>query len=1414
MDLNTLASKLRQQAADNSTIVLDGGVFSDAVLRKIRSAFALTGDTNLTVAGVQPADIPDPTAGGVLTIKAGTISVFKQSKVPVGLTFTAPANDLQAIIVAEMGNTWKFNDSFDGFDRFPFNLLEISRARFVYTTVAQSAYPWPGEPAVQISLTADLNFLSYVSFKNFETIRTLLGSLIGDISLSLKFHGALELKPDQPLPIGTLRAQLREGSFNVGVDPITLSLDDPAVAVRIGAATEDYPLQQIDLLVESTFKKKSLRVEVGIPQGGRPLEIITTPLPHSGSIDALIQALPGGQNFRTFIPNELSGLFEKVSLDSFSMIVAPKPKVTYMGLSIGTTEPWQIISGALELKELSLELETIEPMGFSWSRANIAATGKFLKSIFKADFAFTVELEKLTSWKIKTISGAYFGAVSLKEIVAGLPGGSANWVPEALSGIKFSNFGVNANREASASTFTYSFYGSVDAGFPIFDRQLTSALNLAVTKTGKTHQIHLGGGLAIGDQVFKLSLDLGTPNSKLTADWQTEGTPLGFGEIASAFGWDTMPELPEGFDLGLKDATITYDFKGGTVALKAHSINYGEIVFASLAKPATSPNPGKRVYLFSLDLPLNLKFNKLPVVGENLPADLGVDKLQIIATSAALDEEDLTALDNLITVETGKKRLIPDSLREGLTLAGILKLDGEHRVVVPLTGTRSIEPEPAPPVAAVEVTTPSQTALTAPAYRADAKWFTLNKTLGPVHFDKVGVQYQDSTLHFLLNAALSAAGLTLSVDGLSIGSSLSKFDPKFDLRGLGIDYKNDAVEIGGAFLRTVTAGKADRYDGAAIIKTKQLVLSALGSYTLDGQPSLFIYAFLDYPLGGPAFFFVTGLAAGFGYNRRLIAPSIENVAEFPLIKQAIDGRAGAPKDVITALESLQSHVPPSIGDIFLAIGVKFNSFRLIDSFALLTFEFGSRFVVNLLGLSTAVVPTPETGKTVTPLAQVQIAWKATFDPDEGRLAVDARLTPNSYILSKDCRLSGGYAFYSWFSGDHAGDFVQTLGGYHPDFEKTLPAHYPKVPRLAFNWRVSNSLTIQGDAYYALTGSALMAGGHLEVLFKEGELRAWLKLGADFLIGWKPYCYDARVYVNVGASYTFDIDLLLGHIRQTISVDIGADLHLWGPDFSGTAHIDLYVVSFTIAFGAGASQKLEPIKNWDTFKDSFLPKANMCSISVTNGLVRKMEEERTEHWIINPKELSLSIDSAIPFKSAVSGKGPNLVPANPKVDFGIAPMNVKSGDLSSALSITIKREHEDAEGAFKCEVVRKRVPLALWGEKLVPDEKDKKTFLENVPAGIEIRPLAELKPGETATINLEHFQYSDSDGSPYTWEPPGGFKPLPDTGDEQAIRDKIKAGIGSNPKRASLIAQMGVAVVVDITAGVADDFMSTPQLGTL
>jgi hypothetical protein len=1430
VDLTQLTTILQTQAQAKSTLVLDSSVFPASVLDDIRTAFELAAGTNLTITGVKPTDIPTPSASGVLTISAGAAAALNQSGVKIGLTFTAPGGTLQALIVATMPTSWKFSDSFTDLDIFPFQTLTTPNARFVFATTAQPTYAWPDDSSYSIPLQQGLNFLSDVSFDVFAPVKSLLKDLIK--TPSHKFYGPFAPTAEQQLPIATLRAPVATGSFQVGVPPISLTLTAPAVVVRINPVDGNSPLQEVELLVEAKFQN-TLQVEVGIPMSGSTLTISTSPLSNQASLNSLIEMLPGGKDFTSYIPKEMSTIFAGVGLDNFSMVVDPTPEVTYLSLSLSTVEPWPVISDVLVLEGLILRIQTIDPGPSGWMQVSIAAKSKFLPHIFKGEFDFTVDLEKHTSSEVSAVSGAYYGLVSLGDIVGGLSS-SQNSVPSALRDIQFSDFGVSAPRSSPDSGVAYILHGSAEAAFPIFDRDLTAHLNLSVTRTSRSYDILLSGAFVIGQEDFNFDLDLGTQQPKLTAKWVPYENPLGFNDVARAFGWSSMPPLPENLDLALTDVAFTYDFTAGTVALSAHSTRYGQILFASLLTPHDSPEPGKRVYLFSLDVPLNLELSGLPLVGDKLPseAQLGIKDLQIIVASSDLATSDVTALNTLITSTLKDAPLIPASLAEGLTFASELQMGGGSQpVVVQLSGTAPTssstnQPASTPartsaaiaPQAGAPAASTGQTS--APDYHADARWFNLQKTFGPVYFDKIGVQYQDAVLWFLLDASLSAAGLTISLDGLSVGSPLTNFSPHFNLHGLGIDYQGGPVEIGAAFLRIETKGQPDQYDGAAVIKTPEATLSALGSYAeLDGHPSLFIYALLNYPLGGPVFFFVTGLAAGFGYNRKLIPPSIDKVADFPLVQQAL-GAVAAPTHLLDALQALTDYVPPAIGEIFLAVGVRFNSFKLIDSFALITVQFGGPVVASVMGVSTAIVPTPDpqAANSVTPLAEAQIAWKATFDPADGFLGVDARLTPNSYILSRDCRLTGGYAFYSWFSGKHAGDFVQTLGGYHPRF--AAPAHYPAVPRLGFLWQVSSELTIKGDAYYALTGSALMAGGSLEVLFDEGDLKAWLKMGADFLISWKPYHYDIGLYVDVGASYTFDINLLFGHIRKTISVDVGADLHLWGPDFSGTAEVDISVISFTISFGAGASQTPNPI-DWTTFQASFLPAhEKVCSLSVKDGLVRTMKEgddERPERWIINPKHFSLLVNTAIPLKSGLSEKK-ELITADANTKFGIGSMAVPPDNLHSTISISITRDGSPADEEFSYAPILKKVPAGLWGESLTPDLNGN-TFIENVPAGVEITPRKSHEPGETARIDLSRFKYAPSyfpkdaghprtTGFAYAWEPGGSFVSSNADG-----RESVSKTVENNSQRKLLLEAMNVAVAANISGKVAADFLSAPKVGT-
>jgi hypothetical protein len=712
---------------------------------------------------------------------------------------------------------------------------------------------------------------------------------------------------------------------------------------------------------------------------------------------------------------------------------------------------------------------------------------------------------------------------------------------------------------------------------------------------------------------------------------------------------------------------------------------------------------------------------------------------QPLLTNDAFDAPSLTKIRAL--VPTGGYQL-PQEAAKGIGLNMQLNI-GQQKIdfnapILP----NDVKNQVPPKTPNTTTTSPTNITVAPPVTSDNIKWFVIQKQLGPLSISRVGVQFQNSELYFLLDASLALAGLTISLDGLFVSSTLNPIAPKFGLHGLGIDYKKGPLDIGGAFLRNTLKDKQgntyDTYDGTAVIRTSKFALAALGSYAYyQGHPSLFIYAFLDVPLGGPAFLFVTGLAAGFGYNRRIIMPSIDGVRNFPLVAQVMSDVPNAPRDLTTTLNTMQTVMPPAVGEYFFAIGLRFSSFKIIDSFVLLSVSFGLEFEIDVLGLSTLIIPTPDAGKDIEPLAEVQMALQAVFNPEKGYLKVQAALTPASFILSRNCHLTGGFAFYTWFKdnpeeGASAGDFVLTMGGYHPRFKP--PSYYPKVAPLGFNWQVTNELLIKGDFYFALVPTAVMAGGHLSATWNSGNLKAWFNIGTDFIISWKPYFYDASVYVDMGVSYTFDF---FG--SHTISVDVGADLHIWGPEFSGKARVHLWIVSFDVTFGANT--KPEPVAlNWDGFRNSFLPNnSKWKSVAVTKGLVNQLGTKEDPIFIINPKDFLMETSSAFPItgpKDAQTAKQ-NVEDSNKNINIG----SMKIADtIVSTHDITIKLDNRDVTKDFTIKPIKKHVPSALWGSTFnhsttVPESDG---LIKNVCMGFSIQGKEVTPSLETCSIATKNL----------------------------------------------------------------------------
>jgi hypothetical protein len=295
------------------------------------------------------------------------------------------------------------------------------------------------------------------------------------------------------------------------------------------------------------------------------------------------------------------------------------------------------------------------------------------------------------------------------------------------------------------------------------------------------------------------------------------------------------------------------------------------------------------------------------------------------------------------------------------------------------------------------------------------------------------------------------------------------------------------------------------------------------------------------------------------------------------------------------------------------------------------------------------------------------------------------------------------------------------------------------------------------------------------------------------------------------------------------VDVGADLHIWGPEFAGTAHVKLSIISFDISFGSGSGRQLKPI-GWDAFQESFLPKDKegrlaICGISISGGMLSAPDADGVD-WVVNPKTLALVTDSVIPSKVAQARGG--VVPGLGAVEsgFGIGPMDVSAADFSSAVNVTLGKhneltgEYEAAEADFAFGPVLKHVPVALWGTTLTPPVNGP-AFVRDTLAGFVVTPAAQPAPGATADIDRAALLY-DADDVPaaFAWGELLSFVPQDFGDDEEAADRERRAAVGESinaqataDARARLLGALAVTAEVRLDGfdAAGEAFLFAPQV---
>ncbi|RDB20863.1 hypothetical protein Hypma_012068 [Hypsizygus marmoreus] len=604
----------------------------------------------------------------------------------------------------------------------------------------------------------------------------------------------------------------------------------------------------------------------------------------------------------------------------------------------------------------------------------------------------------------------------------------------------------------------------------------------------------------------------------------------------------------------------------------------------------------------------------------------------------------------------------------------------------------------------------------------------VHKSIGPLSFANIGLQFKDGMLFIIFDATLALGPVGLSLLGFGVGAKITAdFFTQFDisnfalqLHGLAAALDKPPILLAGMF-EDLSTPTMELFAGGVAISVNAYSFLALGSYGVvedDSKKSyktFFVFAQLRGPLIELEFATINGVTLGFGYNSHLNYPTVDNILDFPLVKgistESADGAASA-SDVLTVLSDavFKVWVRPQDGSFWFAAGLEVLAFETLDVRAVAVIEIDPYVSIGLF--AAAVCSCPPKAPRALSFVYVELGITCPVDIKNGTLAVEGKLSPNSFVLHPSCHLLGGFAMYYWFDpSSYAGDFVFSIGGYHPAYKP--PVYYPRPDRLSISWKLDSHIGITGEAYFAVTPKACMGGGSLSIVFSAGPLLAHLDAHADFLMVWNPFHFIGDIGVEVGVSFQAKVWFVHVHI----SVDVGASLHLEGPPFGGKVHVNFYLFGFDIYFGShpGPPPPLSLDEFWDLLARSSNQqdsgKDSGITLVVQDGYAPESNKNVTPvpgaPWLVVGGKFKFVIQCRFALKTVQfkdEDKWTNVISGS--IPVYAKPMH-STEEIASILRLTItKHDTSKVETGFTFQPILKNVPSAQWGQYVEGEDPSK------------------------------------------------------------------------------------------------------------
>lgn len=484
-------------------------------------------------------------------------------------------------------------------------------------------------------------------------------------------------------------------------------------------------------------------------------------------------------------------------------------------------------------------------------------------------------------------------------------------------------------------------------------------------------------------------------------------------------------------------------------------------------------------------------------------------------------------------------------------------------------------------------------------------WIGVHSSFGPIYIDQLGIQIgndPDHTVGLLIDGSVKVDGLLAQVDQLTLQAPIKDLGNlhkwSIDLMGLAVSFQEPGITLAGGLLKN--PGPPIEYDGMLLIQVMEFGFVAVGAYSTptegtDTYTSLFVFVAVFATIGIPPIIEISAFGLGIGYNREIIVPDDMNQIPSFVLVAALDDGGALVNDPMTALIKLSTSIPAKRGAFWLAVGLRATTFQIVNLIGVLYVALDGGFEIGILGVARMALPSDDTA-----LVEIELALKARFSTAEGLLSIQAQLTDHSFLISPDCQLTGGFAYFMWF---RKSQFLLTMGGYNPHFQKD-PA-YPDVPRLGYRWSLLGAINIKGESYFALTNTCVMAGTKFDATYGPDCIHVWFTAYCDFLISWDPFYYDIDVGVSVGASFSISVCIFGCCCSIDITVSLGATLEIKGPPFHGEITVDLAIASVTIPFGPTPNTP-PPALTWDQFSQKYIynndPNTYATAVHVISGLL--------------------------------------------------------------------------------------------------------------------------------------------------------------------------------------------------------------------